>query len=268
VRLSFPLRAARRAASFALAAVVFAAATAALLPLASPASDVTAPQAAARPGEVTKSSPVRARTFTIRYRNAGDVALLVQPLLSGAGSYTLQPALKTLTVQDTEAVLARVADVVRSFDVPPRNVEVTINLLVGSREGKPGAPSQNLSRELRGITDVLPDITKWTNYRLIDSVSITASEGAATTRTLGAGGAAGAWRIEMGIQSVDDEHGVIRIEPFVVRKEVTEAGAARWKQEYASKLNLRPGRLLTVVAARSEKSENALFLTIRARVLE
>ena len=238
------------------------------------ASDTTAP--AARPSgtpAVSKTAgaagSVRARTFTIRYRGAGDVALLVQPLLSDAGSYTLQPALKTLTVQDTETVLARVAEVISSFDIPPRNVEVTINLLLGSQDRKENQP---LQREVRGITDVLPDITKWTNLQLIDSVSFTGSEGARTVRTLG--DKASAYQIELGIQSVDDEHGVIRIEPFVVSKETTPApgaaatAAARWKQEYASKLNLRPGRLLTVVAARSEKSERALFLTIRARVLE
>src|SRR5262249_7107206 len=89
---------------------------------ATPAAPQSTP-AAAESKPAAAAAPVRARTFTIRYRNPGDVALLVQPLLSPAGFYTLQPALRTLTVQDTEAVLARIADVIASFDVPPRNLE-------------------------------------------------------------------------------------------------------------------------------------------------
>jgi hypothetical protein len=37
---------------------------------------------------------------------------------------------------------------------------------------------------------------------------------------------------------------------------------------YATKLNLRVNRTLTIAAARSERSEKALFLMIRARVTE
>ena len=210
---------------------------------------------------------VRARTFTIRYRNPGDVAQVIQPALSPGGSYTLQPGLRTLTVMDTEEALLRVADLVRSFDVPPRNVEVTINLLMGTRE--PAAQHQTLSREIRGITDVLPDITKWTSYKLLDSASITGSEGAVTSRTMGGEEGPDVYGIELGIQSVDEDHGVIRIEPFTVRKEIrVENHPPVWRQVYSTKLNLKPNRLLTVVAARSEKSEKALFLTIRARVVE
>ena len=64
-------------------------------------------------------------------------------------------------------------------------------------------------------------------------------------------------------------NGVIRIEPFIVRKETkSESREVTTHQEYSSKLNLKVNTPLVIVAAKSEKSETALFLTIRARVTE
>ena len=271
-----------------------AAAAGALLLVLTGQQGAAAPVKEGQSGSVAQPAPagppagpvaaLRARSFTIRYRNPGDVAQLIQPALSERGSYTLQPALHTLIVQDAEESLARVADLIRSFDVPPRNVGVTINLLLCSQEP---AGQQSLSKEVRGITDVLADITKWKNCKRIDSVSITGSEGAVTSRTLAGEDRSGAYSIELGIQSVDDEHGVIRIDPFTVRKDVhaettlpklgsgSASSAKRaeqqppiWRQVYSTKLNLQPNLLLTLVAARSEKSEEALFLTIRAKVVD
>lgn len=218
-------------------------------------------------GSTAGGEALHARAFTIRYRNPSDAAALVEPILSREGSYTLQPRLNTLTVQDTDQVLGRVEELIRSFDVPPRNVEVTINLLIGTRQ-----PSQQqpLPREIRGITEVLPDITRWSNYQLLDSVSFTGSEGAVTSRTLtGEGEKPDGYRIEVGIQSVDEENGVITVNPFVVQKDYRgDSAVPVWRPVYSTKLNLRQNRILTIGAASSEKSEKAVFLTILARVTE
>jgi len=235
-----------------------------LLPLA-PA----APAAAEAPAEAA----MHAKVFTIRWRSAGDAALIVEPLLSASGSYTLRPKLQTITVSDSEAVLARVAEALQQFDVPPRSVTLTINLLMGTRGP---VAEQSLPAEVRGITDALQDVTRWQGYRLLDSVAVAGTEGGTITRTLaGEEGQRDQYRIRLGIETVDGDRGLIRVNPFVIERVDSAppspqavSAPAVWRTFYTTKLTLRNDRILTIGASRTEKSDKAVFLTIRARVAE
>ena len=86
-----------------------------------------APTAAASAAE-----PILARAYEVKFKSLADAAELVSPLMSAQGSVTLQPRLKTLTVQDRVSVLDRVASLLRSFDVAPRNVEIAMSLFLGT----------------------------------------------------------------------------------------------------------------------------------------
>src|SRR5689334_21938617 len=77
------------------------------------------------------------RVFTLKYRKADEVALLVRPLLTENGSVILHPKLNTLTVRDTSAAVETVAQAVASYDIPPRGVEISVTLLKASNQ-KPG----------------------------------------------------------------------------------------------------------------------------------
>src|SRR5437773_1464795 len=74
------------------------------------------------------------RVFTLRHRKAEEVALLVRPFLTENGSVILQPKLNTLSVRDTAEAIARVAEAIASYDVPPRSVEISVTLLKATSE--------------------------------------------------------------------------------------------------------------------------------------
>lgn len=215
------------------------------------------------------AEPIELRTFEVRYRSLADAAEIVGPLLSAEGSMKLQPRLRTLVVEDRAAVLRRVEAVLRTFDVPPRNVEVTLTLLLGSdtREGRtaqgigPGA----ISREIRGIHETLGDFTKWTNYELLGSQAVTVVEGHGAAVQL-----SDEYRVSLDVDSVEPSsamapQGLIHLRVVLRRVSRDASGEEGGEDLYSTQIQLHAGKLLTVGAARSPESRKALFLTIRAR---
>ncbi len=226
------------------------------------------PAGAAVPGPA--SDALEARAFEIRYRGLTDAAELVGAVLSPDGQLKLQPRLKTLVVEDHASVLSRVESLLKSFDLPPRNVEVTLTLLLGTdtREQKSGqgiGPGA-VSREIRGIHETLSDFTKWTNYELLGSQSVTVLEGHTATLNL-----SDEYRVTLDVTAVRPPtatapQGVIHFRSVVLRHVLrNESGEERSEEIYSTDIQLPISKLLMVGAARSPESRKALFLTIKAR---
>src|SRR5262249_29958504 len=95
-------------------------------PTGTPAPAATAPQAAGpRP---MRQSPLAMRNFNLRYRPMDDAYRIISPYVGPHGTVKMQPAQKTLTIQDAPENLQRIAALISSYDVPPRNVEVLVQL--------------------------------------------------------------------------------------------------------------------------------------------
>ena len=137
-----------------------------------------------------QSEPVSARAFEIRFRPLADAADVVGPLLSEDGTLTLRPRLRTMVVEDRPDVLRRVAELLADWDAPPRNVEFTLTLLLGSQAGddEAGDPAPgDLSTEVRGVLDMLGDVTRWTSYQSLGSRSVTGTAGESVSAELAEG---------------------------------------------------------------------------------
>jgi len=243
-------RAARRIAIAALALV----AAAWVLDSSARAASGTA-KAPAR--ETTTS--IAARVFKIQFKDPSDVAQLVGQLLTEKGSVSFSPKLKTLTVQDRRDVLDRVQDVINSYDLPPRGVQMTVTVILagmGEQAGK-----QPISREVRGITDSLLNLPNWTEYKTLGSSAISGSEGSKASVDIGE------FRIELDIESVSESRGIIRLNPLVLQRAIKGAdGAVSYRPVYRQTCNLTNDRLLTIGATKSEADSKAVFLAIRARI--
>lgn len=211
------------------------------------------------------------RSFEVRHRALSDAALLVNAILSSDGSLKLQPRLRSLEVEDLPEVLARVETALRAFDVPARNVEVTLTLLLGSdvREGAGATPPlgpREISREIRGVSEALGDFTKWTSYSLLGSQSVTGIEGRSLSARLSED-----YRVTFEVESIQPAtarapQGTITLSRLVLERIVRgEDGVERGEELYSTAIQLHVGKLLMVGAARSPESRRALFLTIKAR---
>jgi hypothetical protein len=228
------------------------------------ASSGPAPASAAETG-AAREEPIVARAYEVRFRPLKDAADLLGSVLSADGSLTLQPKLRTIVVQDRAAVLDRVASLLQSFDLPPRNVEVTLSLFLGTdrRDEEAGRQARplGLSREVRGVTETLGDVTKWNAYEPLGSRSVIGAEGAPVTANL-----SDDYRVTFEVESVTEPQGVITLRK-VSLKRVSRGpdGAERVEDLVTTSIVIPSGRLLVVGAAKSPDSRKALFLTLQAR---
>ena len=212
-----------------------------------------------------EQDPILARAYPVNYRPLADAADLVDPLLSSDGEITLKPRLKTLVVQDRESVLERVAALLERFDLPPRNVELTMALFLGTdrREERkePSSPDGGLSQEVRGVLEAISNFTKWTDYEPLGSRSVTGVEGGQTTVSL-----SDDYRVIFFVESVHEGQRAVKIRNFSlqrVRRE--EDGSQRYVELYTSDMVLPVGRLHVVGAAAGADAKRALFLTLQAQ---
>jgi hypothetical protein len=218
---------------------------------------------ASRLAAAQDAAPLSARAYEVRFKSLGDAAELVSPVLSSQGSVTLQPRLKTLTVQDRVDVLERVADLLKSFDVAPRNVEISMSLFLGTdrREQEAGRSitSSAMTTDVRGIAETLSDFTKWNAYESLGSRSVTGAEGGRVTVNL-----SGEYRVGYDVETVRDQ--TVKLTRFVLQRLTKSADGKEHVQDvYAADVVLPVGRMLMIGAAQNPESKRALFLTLQAR---
>jgi hypothetical protein len=230
--------------------------------LAAPAARAAGP---AGPGAARPGGPVLARAYEVRFRALNDAADLMASVLSPEGTLTLQPRLRTIVVQDHAAVLDRVKSLLESFDLPPRNAEVTLSLFLGTdrRDEEAGRPSQreSLSREVRGVTETLGDVTKWNAFELLGSRSVVGAEGASVTVNL-----SDDYRVTFEVASVTEPQGVITFRKVSLKRVGRGADGVEWVEDVVTTSIVIPkGRQQVIGAAKSPDSRKALFLALQAR---
>jgi len=213
--------------------------------------------------EPAPADPVSARAFPVRFKSVADAAELVTPLLSPQGSLTLQPRLKMLTVQDLPDVLDRIAALLKSFDIAPRDVEIAMSLFLGTdrREQEAGRaiPPQTMTRDVRGIAETLGDFTKWNSYEPLGGRAVTGAEGGRVTANL-----SDEYRVSYEIETVRDD--TVRLTHFVLQRILHgKDGKETIQDVYSASVVLPVGRMLMLGAAQNPESKRALFLTLRAR---
>ncbi len=207
----------------------------------------------------TTSHTLEVKVFTVQFKSVDDVAALITPLLSDFGMITLQPKLKTITVQDLASNLKKIDDAIKEYDLPPRNIEVIINLILATeREGGGGG---SIAKEIRGVSEALSDFTRWTDYERIGSIVMTSTEGTESASFIG-----DAYRVRFFIEYASEEKGVIKFSKFSLEKVVRSEGKKKYEQLWNIGLNLVDGKLLVAGAAKQPGSKRALFLTIQARI--
>lgn len=207
--------------------------------------------------------PIEARTFRIYYKALADAADVVSPLLSDDGSLTMRKRLNTLVVQDRASVLGRVASLLERFDLPPRNVEVTLTLFLGmvrqdDEEGE-ASSSNVMTREIRGIVETLKDFTKFHDYEALGSRSINGLEGASVTADLTQD-----YRVVFTVDAVDERRGLVKFERVVLQRLARDAEGRETAEElYSMGMVMELDRLRVVGAASGPDSKRALFLTVQ-----
>ena len=220
-------------------------------PSPSPAPSVSPQRPPAAPGAI------RMRVYNLRYRKVDDAYLLISPYVGPRGTVKMQPSQKMLTVIDVPENLSRISGIIGSYDVPPRNVDVQVQLIMASSAPSPASPPP----PIRGVIDRLSALsTRWNDYRLLGNARVMGTEGEKSSVDVG-----DQYRVDFRIDQVSEETHVIRFKPFELqRKETSVEGPERYTPVMNTVLNLRDSQLFIVGASNVEASNRALFMTITA----
>lgn len=227
---------------------------AAILPLPAGAAAPASQDGAGAPA----ASGVATRVFTIRHKNVDDIYLLVSPSLGPHGSIQARPRQKTITVVDTPETLQKISELISAYDLPPRSVEVAVQLILasaGTSSPEPAPPP------IRGVIEKLNALsTRWNDYRMVGDARILGTEGERSSLRVG-----DEYQVDFRIDQVSEESRIIRFKPFqLARRELTVEGNERFSPIMSTVLNLRDSQLFIVGASRMERSNRALFMTITA----
>jgi hypothetical protein len=123
-------------------------------------------------GEITK-------VFDVKNREVNDLFAL----LSGFGA-TLKTssALKAIAVTGPPSVVDAIGEAIKRFDVPAKNVELTLYLVSALAQASSQEP---LPKELDGVAKELRSVFTYQGYRLLDTMILRCREAGQETRVSG-----------------------------------------------------------------------------------
>ena len=211
------------------------------------------------------NDPVRAQTFRVEFKPLTEAAELIDPLLTEQGSVLMRPRQRRLIVEDRASVLARIGQVLESFDLPPRSVKVTFVLFLGrdirENASRPASTASVFSDDVNAVIEALGDVTKWTSYEPLGSRSVRAAEGGGTVADLSSD-----YRVSFEIDSVTRRAGkeIVKFDRIVLQRVGhDEDGVETLESLYATAGTLKTGMLHVAGAASAPGADRALFLTMQ-----
>jgi type II/III secretion system protein len=199
------------------------------------------------------------KVFILKYRQVEEAALLIRPHLSDAGTVTLTPRLKAITVADREENLRMISRVIAQFDAPPRGFTFAIKLVRARAEVAAGS----IDREIGGMGAKLRSLFQFNDYSLIDSAVMRGIEGGPVATQLGE--EADAYMLNFWIESSGSGDQLL-LSPFSLsRLRRNPQGRIVPVALYRAPMPLTLNQTLVVGASKEEGSKNALILILLAQ---
>ena len=200
------------------------------------------------------------RTFTVQYRGVDDVVSLIQPAISERGSYAVQPRIKAVTVTDTPESLRRIETLIVGYDLPPRSITLSVQLLRAEEGPPPGEAEKKPPRRMGVPPSVIQDVTKWGVITQLGGASVSTAENGSGTLAMGE-----EYRVQFRVGAVSSGLGVIHMDRFALEKlRRGTDGSQRFAPLIDVTLNLKAGVTSLVGATSSQDSKQALFISVTA----
>ena len=214
-------------------------------------------------GQDADPGELEIRVFQIHFKEVSDIFLLIEGQVGETGSLWMQPKLKTISVTDTPEVLDRIEQMIAEYDLPPRNVEISIRLILASTS----EPVDNdHPPRIRDIIRKIDQVTtRWGNYRLLGSATVIGTEGERSELRFGDD-----YRIGFQIEFAGERQGVVtvRLADFSLdRRQALPDGKEDFVPVLSTSLNLRNELLYILGASKHEGYDRVLFVTVTASTL-
>lgn len=196
---------------------------------------------------------LRVHVYTLQHQNAGEAVEQVRPLLSARGTVELQPGSNTLVIRDTLAALGRIVPLLRSFDHPPRALQLEL-MLVQASKGQ-NVSTVRVAKVPEWLNRELTNLFAWDDYRILAETDFQSLEGEIVTYQLG-GGYGVSFRLGTVVAGQ-------RLKLYDVR--IWRGRGESRKQLLRANLNPRLSRPTTLVLTPGQQSTNALMVVLICR---
>ena len=207
------------------------------------------------------------RVFTLEHASLSEVSEAVQPLLSDAGSLTLQPKQARIVVQDEPAIISRVSALIEEIDRLPGLYGVRIDLLEGGEATAYGSITEV------EVEDRLRRIYKVDSFHRVGSSTVEGVLGSPAQADLGS-----SFRVSFLAQgpshSAETPWGApdpglrLYLRHLVLeRLELTSDGTVVSDEILRTNVLLSPNQTVYIGAGNSEESEEVLVLIVYAEDL-
>jgi len=197
------------------------------------------------------------KVFVLKYRQVEEAALLIRSHLSPAGTVTLTPRLKAITVTDREENLRTIRKVIADFDTPPRGFTFALKLV----RARADVPAGSIAQEIGGLGARLKQLFQFNDYSLIDSTVLRGSEGGPVAARLGEEG--DAYLLNFWIEPAGSDGDQLLLAPFSLSRLRRNAqGRITPVALYRASMPVTLNQTLVVGASKEEGSKNALILIL------
>jgi hypothetical protein len=192
------------------------------------------------------------RTFQFKFKEADKAAAVIKSLVSTDGSMAIQPSTNSLVVTDHAENLKSITNTLAQYDLPARNVRLTVRLIGASRVD-PSAVTAT-AEELKDVAAEL-SMLRFNFFEKLGDAEVQGKEGEPGMIDLGTG-----YKAEFKFGEYDPASDTIKLNDFRLEKLQND----QLSQLYKASLNLKLGRTV-IVGAQKPQGQRALMIVVVAR---
>jgi len=204
------------------------------------------------------------RVFRLEHASVSEASAAIQPMLSDAGSLTLQPKLSRIVVQDQPEIIDRVSELIKKIDHVPGAYSIQIDLLKGGKATPYGTVDEV------NVEDRLRKMFKVESFHRIGSSTIEGMLGSPTRAALGT-----SFQVSLLAQlpeysdsspwGIPDPGNRLQLRQLVLEREAVAAdGTLTITELLRTNVLLSPKQTVYIGAGNSEDSEDVLVLIVHA----
>lgn len=210
----------------------------------------------------TRGSQQQVYIHTLKHQQVHEALALIEPLLTANGTVEVQPGDNTLVIRETQAVVARMARLLATFDHPPEKLRFKIQIVRAGpkRHGiSPPLPeAQGADDELsQELVTRLRKLLRYDDYRVLAEAGVTSRQGEEVTYALGQ-------TYNVSFRSGPILAGrQVKLEGFRITKQASDKGRRLEPRElFHATLNLWIDQSFNLVLAHDETRQEALMVAI------
>ncbi len=196
------------------------------------------------------------REFMIRHRAIEEIYAAIMPYCTG--DVIVSELKNSITVREKAETMSLIGEMIRQYDVPPKQIWLEVILVLASGEGD-DAPE--FPAELAAVVDELGSLFRFTDYRIVGRANSMAMEGASMAISTDERDSS-EYQFEAACHNIGYVDEIVRLENLSV---AIQKPIARF---ITANVNVRDGDIAILGASQGDPRHGSLITVVTARVAD